>query len=70
MKSESEGGERDVVTLDSTVGNTGVFSAGERQLIALARAMLRRSKVVIMDEATSQVDNDLDGRVRLAPSSG
>ena len=69
MKSESEGGARDVVTLDSAVGNTGSFSAGERQLIALARAMLRRSKVIIMDEATSQIDNDLDEKVSFASTS-
>ncbi|CAL8071482.1 unnamed protein product [Orchesella dallaii] len=32
------------------------FSAGEKQLLALARAILHKSKVVIMDEATSSVD--------------
>lgn len=33
-----------------------MFSAGEKQLLALARAILHKSKVVIMDEATSSVD--------------
>ncbi|ODN02369.1 ATP-binding cassette sub-family C member 8 [Orchesella cincta] len=32
------------------------FSAGEKQLLALARAILHKSKVVVMDEATSSVD--------------
>jgi ATP-binding cassette, subfamily C (CFTR/MRP), member 1 len=34
----------------------GVLSPGEAQLLVLGRAMLRRSKVLILDEATSSVD--------------
>jgi ABC-type multidrug transport system fused ATPase/permease subunit len=41
----------------------GSLSAGERQLVALARAVLRRTNVVIMDEATSQIDSRLDDQV-------
>lgn len=40
------------------------LSAGEKQLLALARAILRRTNVIIMDEATSQIDTDLDDKVR------
>ncbi|KAG6837333.1 hypothetical protein H0H93_011428 [Arthromyces matolae] len=36
------------------------FSAGEKQLLSIARAILRRTNVVIMDEATSQIDSNLD----------
>jgi len=32
------------------------FSAGQKQLLGLARAILHNSKLVIMDEATSSVD--------------
>ena len=52
------------VTLDTPISQTGSLSAGERQLVALARAVLRRSSVIIMDEATSQIDTKLDDQVR------
>jgi ABC-type multidrug transport system fused ATPase/permease subunit len=41
----------------------GSLSAGEKQLVALARAILRRTNIVIMDEATSQIDTHLDDEV-------
>lgn len=47
------------------ISQTGSLSAGERQLVAMARAILRRSNVVILDEATSQIDSDLDDQVRI-----
>ena len=44
--------------LDTNLGEKGVLvSGGERQRIALARLFFDKSKIIILDEATSQMDN-------------
>ncbi|CAG8493108.1 3116_t:CDS:10 [Racocetra fulgida] len=40
------------------------FSQGQRQQIALARAILNKSKVVIMDELTASIDYDIDRKIQ------
>src|SRR5690625_6041762 len=53
--------------LDTPVGQRGEqLSAGERQLIALARAAVADPDVLVMDEATSAVDPETEGRIQRA----
>ena len=59
--------ERQVNGLDSVIHERGVsLSSGERQLLALARAFLARPRVLVLDEATSNLDLKSETRIERA----
>jgi len=53
------------ITLDSKISSGGGnLSVGQRQILALARAIVRGSKLLILDEATSAIDHKTDTAIQ------
>ena len=59
--------ESDDIILDRKIEQSGTnLSVGEKQLICICRAILRKTKIIIMDEATANIDMTTEEKIQKA----